>query len=197
MDYKTTKWIIFWALVLTVPALFFLVVVVMFVPAVFFVAGIGYVAHKIFVHGNVTESLSFIVLLGVHTLIYAALYYGISVAIAHLIQLIKNGTLKVCALAAVCLGLVLVTQFPVYGGGGHGPMRWYTLAQLLSEVNTSYGTAAAQIVYGGALVLLTGLLLFQKQRKNRRRQVTTIDRKAFAGSSKPVVGAGRPGPDES
>lgn len=196
MDYKTTKWIIFAALFLTVPALFFLVMAVMFVPAVFFIAGIGYVTQKLFIHGNIGESLSFIVLLGVHMLIYAAVYYGISVAIAHLIKLIKNGTLKVFAVAAVCFGLVVVTQFPVYGGGGHGPMRWYTLAELLAEVNTAYGNGTAQIVYGGALVLLTGLLLFQKQRKTRTRQVTATNQKAFTGSSKPVVGAVKPGPDE-
>ena len=197
MDYKTTKWIIFAALFLTVPALFFLVVAVMFVPAVFFIAGIGYVTQKLFIHGNISESLSFIVLLGVHMLIYAAVYYGISVAIAHLIKLIKNGTVKVIAVAAVCFGLIAVTQFPVYGGGGHGPMRWYTLAELLIEVNTAYGNGTAQIVYGGALVLLTGLLLFQKQRKTRTRQVIATDQKTSAGSSKPVAGAVRPGPDES
>ena len=71
MEYRTIKWIIFTVLALTAPAMLFLVMAVMFVPAVFFVAGIFYVIPKAFVSAHTSESLSFIAILGIHTLVYA------------------------------------------------------------------------------------------------------------------------------
>lgn len=162
MNYRSVKWIIFTALSLTVPTLFFLFVVVMFVPAIFFVAGIGYVIPKVFTSGHFGESLGFIAILGVHGLIYFGLYYGVSVILAKLISLIKWRLVKTCLVATICLGLVFLTQFPVYGGGGHGPTYQYTLSQLFDELNKSYGTGAVQIVYGAALILLLGILLYPK-----------------------------------
>jgi hypothetical protein len=63
MTYRPTKWIIFTALFLTIPALLFLGMAVMFMPAVFFVAGIGYVISKLFKTGPANESLVFIAIL--------------------------------------------------------------------------------------------------------------------------------------
>ncbi len=167
MTYQSIKWIVFTALALTVPAVFFLVMVVMFMPAVFFVAGIGYVIPKLFAAGSVGESMSFIVIMGVHALIYAALYYGLSVAIARALHLIRSQLARVIAVAAVCLGLGSVTLFPVYGAGGHGPTRWFTLVEFLTDVNKSYGTGSAQLVYGTAILLLSVFLFFKMRRGNR------------------------------
>jgi hypothetical protein len=162
MNYRSIKWIIFTVLSLTVPTLFFLFVVVMFVPAIFFVAGVGYVIPKVFTSGHFGESLGFIAILGVHALIYFGLYYGVSVIVAKLISLIKGRLIRNSIVVAICSGLVFLTQFPVYGSGGHGPMYWYTLSQLFGELNKSYGTGAVQIVYGAAILLLFGILLFPK-----------------------------------
>lgn len=167
MTYQSIKWIVFTALALTVPAVFFLVMVVMFMPAVFFVAGIGYVIPKLFAAGSVGESMSFIVIMGVHALIYAALYYGLSVAIARALHLIRSQVARVIAVAAVCMGLGSVTLFPVYGAGGHGPMRWFTLVEFLTDVNKSYGTGSVQLVYGAAILLLAVFLFWKMRRGNR------------------------------
>ena len=79
MDYRSVKWTIFFGLSLTAPAMLFLVMAVMFMPAIFFVAGIAYVIPKAFSPGSTGESLTFIVILGVHALVYAGLYYVVSV----------------------------------------------------------------------------------------------------------------------
>lgn len=168
MSYRSIKWIIFSALSLTVPTLFFLFVVVMFVPAIFYVAGIGYVIPKVFISGHFGESLVFIAILSVHALIFFGLYYGLSVIVAKLISLIKNRLVRNCIVTAICSGLGFLTQFPVYGGGGHGPVKWYTLSQLFGELNKSYGTGTVQTVYGAAMLLLFVTLLFPKV-KNRSR----------------------------
>ena len=169
MNYQSIKWIIFTALAMTVPAMLFLVMAVMFMPAVFFIAGIGYVIPKLFAAGSIGESLSFIVILGVHALVYTAIYYGISVAVAKLIGLIKSRAARWIAVVAVCLALGAIALFPVYGGGGHGPMYWYTLAGFLADVNRSYGTGSAQMVYGAAVCLLSVCLLRQYRRNHRSR----------------------------
>lgn len=135
MNYRTIKWIIFTALSLTFPTLFFLFVAVMFVPAIFFVAGIGYVIPKVFTSGHFGESLGFIAILGVHGLIYFGSYFVVSVIVAKLISLIKKGLIRNCLVVAICSGLVFLTQFPIYGGGGHGPTYQYTLSQLFGELN--------------------------------------------------------------
>jgi len=195
MDYRTIKWIVFTALAMTVPVMFFLFVVVMFMPAVFFVAGMGYVTPKLFLPGHTAESMSFIVLLGLHALIYTVVFYGISVAIALGIRLIKRQAVRVCTVAAVCLGLVLVTQLPIYGSGGRGPMRWYTLAEFFTDLNASYGTGRAQMVYGGTLLVLAGFLVFQKRRQNRNRQAAVSDRGQGTAAGRPKLAAGAEAPE--
>ncbi|MFH1076583.1 MAG: hypothetical protein V1753_07055, partial [Pseudomonadota bacterium] len=120
INYRSIKWIIFTTLSLTIPAMFFLFMAVMFMPAVFLVAGIGYVIPKLFISGYATESLWFIAILSTHVLVYALLYYGISVIVANAITMIKNWVARLGTLVALSLGLVFMTQFPIYGGGGHG-----------------------------------------------------------------------------
>ena len=63
MNYRSIKWIIFTALSLTAPAMLFLVMAVMFMPAIFFVAGIVYMIPKAFAPGHTGETLSFIIIL--------------------------------------------------------------------------------------------------------------------------------------
>ena len=59
-------------------------------------------------------------------------------------------------------------MLPVYGGGGHGPMRWQNLAEFLNELNMLYGAGAIPTVYGVTLLLLGGYLLV-KNRKGQAR----------------------------
>jgi glucan phosphoethanolaminetransferase (alkaline phosphatase superfamily) len=167
MEYRSIKWTLFTVLSLTAPAMLFLVMAVMFMPAIFFVAAIGYMIPKAFSPGHTAETLSFIVIFGIHALVYAGLYYGVSVVLAKAITLIKGRFIRNCVIAAFCLGLVFLTQFPVYGAGGHGPMRWYPLSKLLDDFNNSYGAGTVEIVYGAAILLLCGIGLVRKLRKNR------------------------------
>lgn len=169
MDYRSVKWTIFFGLSLTAPAMLFLVMAVMFMPAIFFVAGIAYVIPKAFRPGGTGESLTFIVILGVHALVYAGLYYGISVIFARAVTMIRQRLVRNSIVAAFCIGLVLMTQFPIYGAGGHSPIRWHPLAELLKDFNRSYGAGTVAIVYGAAILLLAGVLLIPKLKKNRRR----------------------------
>lgn len=171
MNYRSIKWIIFTVLSLTVPAMFFLFVAVMFVPAIFFVTGIAYMIPKVFAPGHFRESLGFIVILGVHIMVYFGLYYGVSVIVAKLITLFKGRLVRNCAVATICSGLLFLTQFSIYGGGGHGPMHWYTLAGLFEELNKSYGIGAAQIVYGAVILLFLGILLFPTLNKKIKDSV--------------------------
>ena len=153
MSYRTIKWVIFTVLSLTVPALLFLFVVVMLFPAVFFLAGIGYMIPKAFYSGHVGETFNFILIFGIHAFIYFGLYYVISVMMAKAITLVKNIRVRNSIVAVICIGLVSLTQFPIYGGGGHGPMRWYTLNGLIAETNRTYGSGTFQLVYMVAIIL--------------------------------------------
>jgi len=142
--------------------------VVIFFPAVFFLAGIGYMIPKAFSPGHVGETLNFILIFVIHALIYFGLYYGISALLAKILCLIKNLWIRNSILAAICLGLISLTQFQIYGGGGHGPMRMYALSGLIAETNKTYGTGTFQIVYGAAIILLIVILFFPKIRHSRR-----------------------------
>ena len=168
MSYRSIKWIILTVLSLTAPAMLFLLMVVMFVPAIFFVAGAGYVVPKVFTPGHTGESLGFMAILGVHVLIYFGLYYGISALVAKAITLVKGRLMRNAIVVAICLGCVFLTQFSVYGGGGHRPIRWSPLPHVLGEVNQMYGTGTVGIVYGAAILLLIGILLFPKLKSKRR-----------------------------
>ena len=168
MDYRSIKWIIFTGLSLAAPAMLFFVMAVMFMPAIFFVAGIGYVIPKAFSPGHTGESLSFIVILGIHALAYVGLYYLVSVLFAKITMMIKRRFVRNFIIAAFCIGLVSMTRFPIYGGGGHGPIRWHPLSKLLGDFNTSYGDGTVEIVYGATILLLCGIMLIQRLKKKSR-----------------------------
>ncbi|MDH3473714.1 MAG: hypothetical protein OEM59_08475 [Rhodospirillales bacterium] len=170
MSYAFIKWAVFFALLLTVPALFFLVQVVMFIPAIFFVAGMAYVTPKVFVPGHAGESLTFIAILGLHAVVYALVYYGIAILLAKSISMIRNDRFRALSLAIVCFGLVGLTFFSVYGGGGHGPVSWMPLPELAAEINLDYGDYTLQIVYGTTILLFCAVWYLRHHgRKHPRR----------------------------
>ena len=131
---------------------------VMFMPAVYFVGGIGYVIPKLFIPKSSGESFSFILIMGIHLLGYIGIYYGISVLLAKVISLMKGWLAKISIILVLGSSLVFMTQFRIYGGGGHGPIRWRTLFELSTEVNRSYGAGTVQIVYGVTIIMLCGFL---------------------------------------
>lgn len=155
-------------LFVTVPAIFYLVMAIMFLPAVFFVGGIAYVIPKLFIPKSSGESFWFILFMGLHLLVYTGVYYGISVLLAKSITLIKAWQARVCLLAVICSSLFFLTQFRIYGGGGHGPIRWRTLYQLWTELNRSYGAGTVQIIYAMTIILLCGYLWLHNRKHKIR-----------------------------
>ncbi len=165
MSYSTIKWIIFIALLLTVPAMLFLVQVVMFYPAIFFLAGIIFMVPKALIHSNSTETLWFVVIFGIHLLVYAGIYYLVSIIVAKLISIIKSINVKRVILAFILVALLIITQLPVYGGGGHGPIEWVTINELFADLNKSYGKGAVITVYGCTVLLIVSYVILRRKIK--------------------------------
>lgn len=165
MSYSTIKWTILVALLLTVPAMLFLVQVVMFFPAIFFVAGIIFMVPKAIIHSKSTETLWFIVIFGIHFLVYFGIYYLVSIIVAKLISIIKSSNVKKIIVVIILAALVIITQLPVYGGGGHGPIEWVTLTEMLGDVNKSYGKGAVITVYGCTVLLIVSIFLLRRRKK--------------------------------
>jgi hypothetical protein len=107
------KWTLFTVLFLFAPALLFMVMAVMFMPAIFFAAGIFAMIPKVAVPAHTSETLVFIGFFGVHLLVYVGLYWLISMVLAKILSLIRNPVARNVAFAAVCLGVASVGLFPV------------------------------------------------------------------------------------
>ena len=165
MSYLTIKWTIFVALFLTVPAMLFLVQAVMFFPAIFFVAGIVFMVQKALINLGSHDTLTFLVIFVIHLLIYFGIYYLISVIAAKLISIIRSANVKKIIVATILVGLVIVTQLPVYGGGGHSPIKWVTLSEFLADLNKSYGKFTVIAVYGVTALLIASFVFWRKKRK--------------------------------
>lgn len=162
MSYTTIKWTIFVALFLTVPAMLFLVQVVMFMPVIFFAAGIIYMIPKALISLGSHDTLPFILIFGIHLVIYLGIYYLVSVIAAKLISIIQSSDIKKIILGSILAGLIIITQLPVYGGGGHGPMEWVKLSEFLVDLNKSYGKFTVIAVYGCTVLLMISLLFWRR-----------------------------------
>jgi len=165
--YPFVKWTLFTLLMLIAPSLLFLVMAFMFVPAIFFAAGIVYMIPKALVPSQTMETLTFIGFFGVHLLVYAGVYYLLSVIGAKLLFLVRNPTTRNTAFAVVCLGVMLMALLPVYGGGGHGPIRWNTLLDVFHELNRDYGPYTVLAVYGSYVVCVAALMGYRKHRRGK------------------------------
>ena len=167
VTYPLVKWTLFTLLMLVAPSLLFLVMAIMFVPAIFFAAGIVYMIPKALVPSQTMETLTFIGFFGVHLLVYAGVYYLLSVIGAKLLFLVRNPTTRNTAFAVVCLGVMSMALLPVYGGGGHGPIRWNTLLDVFHELNRDYGPYTVLVVYGSYIVCVAALLGYRKHRRGK------------------------------
>ncbi len=160
-------WILFTALMLFPPAVLFLIMVIMFMPAVFFFAGLIYMIPKLFVPGHTSETFSFMVIFGLHALIYSGIYYVVARVLATGIAKLKSNIIKICTVIMLLAGSGSVTLLLVYGGGGHGPIRWRTLAALLGELSRSYGDVNLLVVYAVSISFLV-IYLFVMHKKSKK-----------------------------
>jgi hypothetical protein len=180
MNARTIKWTLFVTLFLTAPALLFLVQVVMFLPAVLYLAGMVLFVGLAFVSGSTSQSLVLFTFLGLHVLVHAGLYYLIAALAAQAIARIPWRPARNATGAVLCAGLVGVTCLPVYGGGGHGPMRWRTLPAAFAEVSKGRGLYAAVLVYGAAVLVIGTVLLVRWHRARRQVRCNTGTREGEA-----------------
>ena len=167
MSEPTIRWIIFWVLLFFAPACLFLVMVVYFVPAVFFFAGIAYVAYKLIFYGQVSESLSFIIILGIHALVYCGLYFLVAWLVAKLVCLLRHPVARRFALVALLCTFAAVCMQPVYGGGGHGPIKWQNYHAMFVEIQKSYGMATPYVVYAVVALIPGGVCLRRRLIRER------------------------------
>lgn len=170
MSAGLTKWTLFAALFLTVPALLFLVQVVMFLPAVFYLAGMLLTLGLAVVSGSVMQSLVIFTFLGIHVAVQAGIYYLVAALAAKAIARIPWSAARNAAVAVICAGLAGLALLPVYGSGGHGPMRWMTLAAVLADLAKPRWAWVGMLVYGVAALAIAAALFrrWQKERRENR-----------------------------
>ena len=142
----------------------FLVQAVIFFPAIFFLAGIVFMVQKTLINLGSHDTLTFLVIFVIHLLIYFGIYYLISVIAAKLISIIRSANVKKIIVATILAGLVIITQLPVYGGGGHSPIKWVTLSEFLADLNKSYGKFTVIAVYGCTALLIASSIFWRKNR---------------------------------
>ena len=169
LNYALIKWTLFMLLLLISPALLFLVQAFMFIPAIFFGAGILYMVPKAFVPSHTLETLTFVAFFGAHVVTFVGLYFFLSVVLSKLLCLIRSYTIRGTLFARLCLSILSLSLFPIYGGGGHGPARWGTLFDLFQEVNRDYGQHTVIFVYGVSVLCFVALVLHKTRRRGRER----------------------------
>lgn len=168
MQRSTIQWLLFASLFLTAPALLFMVQVVIFMPAVFMLGGVFYMLPKLFTGGHLTETISFVGFFLFHLLVFSGIYWLIAWLTAKLICLIQKTKIRSLSCLILVAILISLTFFPIYGSGGHGPMRWTNLAGLCADFNHSYNFPVTLVVYGSSIGL--GLLLFISTSRLKRRR---------------------------
>lgn len=161
MSYPAIKWTIFVALLLTVPAILFMVQVIMFFPAVFFLAGIVFLIPKTLIHFGSYDTLAFLIIFVIHFLIYFTVYYLVSVITAKLVSIINTDGVKKIIVGTILAGLVVLTQFPVYVAGGHVPMKWLTLSEFLGDLNNKYSKTAVISVSAITALLIASFIYWR------------------------------------
>lgn len=175
MNRLTIRWILFVVMFLTLPSMLFMVQAVLFIPAIFYVAGILYMIYKVTIWGNFGETFVFILFFGVHLVVYFVLFIVIASILATLTSMLTNQIARYVVVALLCCAMVVVTFFPLYGGGGHGPIEWVTLPELIGTVERDYGTGSTLAVYGGTLVAIAALVGFRRWRRQTAKADTAQD----------------------
>ena len=160
MRYEQIRIILFWTMACTVPSLVFLIQVVMLMPAnvlaAYLLLGIGEAMGG---QAN-SELFFFAVVFAVPFLISLAIFAGLSTLIAKLIALLKAPAPRNVLTALLVIGLWSAALLPIYGSGGHGPMKWVNMLGVVEE----FGRYGWWYVYGPT-VLLGAIHLWYRSRR--------------------------------
>jgi hypothetical protein len=110
----------------------FLVEVVLLIPAnmMFAYVVVGF--------SKVTTDWGFMLFFLVCFLITIGIWAVLAIILAKLVCLFKNAVIRNILTSAIVLGLLYLTTQPVYGGGGHGPMRWGTISNFTKSSGPEY-----------------------------------------------------------
>lgn len=170
MSEQSFRTILFVALLLVAPAIFFLVQVIFILPPVFLLAGAVYVLKKIVLGGFGLENFTFLALFLLHLLLSAGVYWLVAWLLGKLALLAPRGAVRSALPALLLAGIGGVTQVPIYGGGGHGPAKLGPLQMLLGGLEASYGPGSMLTVYLTALGVLLAASGWWKWRKRPKRR---------------------------
>ncbi len=151
---RATRWLLWLSLLHTLPAPFFLFVVVGTVPAAGLLAGgvAGLFAGD-------RQGLAMGAVLGAQGAGYAALYFLVAWLAEFLLRRLRAVPLRSGVLAILVAAMFAASLAPIYGSGGHGAEQWTNLPGLL-EGFAAPPVGAWLAPYFGALgVVLAGLLV--------------------------------------
>lgn len=137
-----------------------MVQVVLIVPTIMLPAGLVYMIYKAIMWGPKLESLwigGFVLL---HAAVFMLIYWALAYVLAKLLLSATRRSLRLVFLAAVFGALLVLNLQPIYGGGGHGPMRLSPLPQFASGMVRDYDLMGL-ISLVLALVLIVARPLFK------------------------------------
>ncbi|MCW8907119.1 MAG: hypothetical protein OQL28_07705 [Sedimenticola sp.] len=122
MRYEYIRIILLWSLIATLPGVIFLVQVVILMPANMMFA---YLVLGLWEGPN---ELGMVLFFGICFLVTLGIWAILATLLARLVCLVKKAPSRNLLLGIVVSALLLLLFLPVYGSGGHGPMRWVTAA---------------------------------------------------------------------
>jgi hypothetical protein len=137
MRYEYLRIVLFWVMVATLPGVIFLVQIIMIMPANVMLAHALVGLAKL---GQGHFDGAFMLLFGACFLVTALVWLVLATAVARLVCLARNPAVRNSLAAVLVLGMVGLAMFPVYGAGGHGPMRWTNLPGVLADFGPAQGT---------------------------------------------------------
>jgi len=163
MHEKTVRTLLFAALLLAAPALLTLIQAVFVLPPVFLLAGTLVMLVKT-IEAPGSENVTFLAFFAVHFLVFAGLYWLVAFLVAKLGARFLSARGRTVLLGVCLAGLAALTQAPLFGGAGDGPMRLGPLQFLLADLARSYGTAAVIALYLVFPALFAVLLAWRRRR---------------------------------
>lgn len=122
MRYEYAWIVLLWSLIATLPGMVFLVQVVIFMPANMMFA------YLVLGLAEGPNEIGMILFFGVFSLITLGIWALLATLLAKLVCRLKQSRARNLLLGILVSALFLLPFLPVYGSGGHGPMRWVTAA---------------------------------------------------------------------
>lgn len=162
MRYEYLRIVLFWVMVATLPGVIFLVQIIMIMPANVMLAHALVGLAKL---GQGYFDGAFMLLFGGCFLVTALVWLVIAIAVARLVCLARSPLVRNMLAALLVLGMVALAMFPVYGAGGHGPMRWTNLPGVLGDFGPAQGTLIVFVTIAAAAAHLA----YRRHRLNHGR----------------------------